>query len=135
MPSEAERNVGHGHVFPRPDGREQRCGGPALCPSCAEQNTLKAGYTDDLFAAQAVARGRLTALLALLRAEEPVGRPVVLEHLDLALADLRPPEEPEVREAAPVLDERVHSRRCGIQPHGHGRACHADCPTCHGEDE
>src|SRR5204862_542339 len=29
MPSEAERNVGHGHVFPRPDGREQRRGGPA----------------------------------------------------------------------------------------------------------
>jgi hypothetical protein len=30
-----ERNVGHGHVFPRPDGRRSRCGGPALCRECA----------------------------------------------------------------------------------------------------
>jgi hypothetical protein len=30
----AERNVGHGRVFPRPDGRVQSCGGPALCREC-----------------------------------------------------------------------------------------------------
>lgn len=28
-------NVGHGHVFPRPDGVRARCGGPALCHVCA----------------------------------------------------------------------------------------------------
>lgn len=28
-------NVGHGHVFPRPDGVKARCGGPALCHVCA----------------------------------------------------------------------------------------------------
>lgn len=27
-------NVGHGHVFPRPDGMKARCGGPGLCPEC-----------------------------------------------------------------------------------------------------
>lgn len=25
-----------------------------------------------------------------------------------------------------------HSRACGIHPHPHGSACHANCPTCHG---
>jgi hypothetical protein len=29
-----DRNVGHGRVFPRPDGRVQKCGGPALCREC-----------------------------------------------------------------------------------------------------
>lgn len=29
------QNVGHGHVFPRPDGVRARCGGPALCRECA----------------------------------------------------------------------------------------------------
>jgi len=28
-------NVGHGHVFPRPDGMKARCGGPSLCSQCA----------------------------------------------------------------------------------------------------
>lgn len=27
-------NTGHGHVFPRPDGRVARCGGPTLCGVC-----------------------------------------------------------------------------------------------------
>jgi hypothetical protein len=28
-------NIGHGHVFPRPDGVRARCGGPAMCRVCA----------------------------------------------------------------------------------------------------
>lgn len=31
------KNVGHGHVFPRPDGIRARCGGPAICPECAKE--------------------------------------------------------------------------------------------------
>lgn len=31
----AEQNVGHGWVFPRPDGMKARCGGPAICSECA----------------------------------------------------------------------------------------------------
>jgi hypothetical protein len=27
----------HGHVVPRPDGMLARCGGPALCPACAQE--------------------------------------------------------------------------------------------------
>lgn len=26
---------GHGHVTPNPDGSKARCGGPAICPTCA----------------------------------------------------------------------------------------------------
>lgn len=29
-------NFGHGHVYPRPDGYLARCGGPALCNECRE---------------------------------------------------------------------------------------------------
>lgn len=36
------RNVGHGHVNPRPDGLKARCGGPALCGQCRlEQDGYK----------------------------------------------------------------------------------------------
>ena len=28
-------NTGHGHVWPRPDGRKARCGGPRFCQECA----------------------------------------------------------------------------------------------------
>ncbi|MCW3734882.1 hypothetical protein K6Y81_05905 [Burkholderia cenocepacia] len=28
-------NSGHGHVFPRPDGRKAKCGGPVVCAVCA----------------------------------------------------------------------------------------------------
>ena len=30
----ARRNTGHGHVYPRPDGRRTRCGGPGICHLC-----------------------------------------------------------------------------------------------------
>lgn len=29
------KNVGHGHVFPRPDGVRAKCGGPVICAECA----------------------------------------------------------------------------------------------------
>lgn len=33
------------------------------------------------------------------------------------------------------FDSRPHSRACGIRCTGHGRGCHTNCPTCHGQDE
>jgi len=30
------QNIGHGHVFKRPDGNKMRCGGPEMCSQCAE---------------------------------------------------------------------------------------------------
>jgi hypothetical protein len=29
-------NIGHGHVWPRPDGAMARCGGPARCDVCSK---------------------------------------------------------------------------------------------------
>lgn len=34
-PAQQGDNVGHGHVYPRPDGVKARCGGPAICKECA----------------------------------------------------------------------------------------------------
>lgn len=31
------RNIGHGHVHPRPDGFQARCGGPTQCVVCADE--------------------------------------------------------------------------------------------------
>lgn len=31
------KNTGHGHVNPRPDGMRARCGGPAICSVCASE--------------------------------------------------------------------------------------------------
>ena len=95
-PPLAARNVGHGHVFARPDGRRARCGGPALCPECSKDATLLAARDADA----AVAVGRLRAVVALL--EDPGARPpraVVLEHLRAALADLGPALPPEAPDA------------------------------------
>lgn len=34
-------DAGHGHVWPRPDGRRARCGGARMCQQCrADQQTL-----------------------------------------------------------------------------------------------
>lgn len=30
------QNMGHGHVFPRPDGIRMRCGGPGICSECSK---------------------------------------------------------------------------------------------------
>lgn len=38
----AERNTGHGHVYPRADGMKARCGGPAICPRCAAEFATEA---------------------------------------------------------------------------------------------
>jgi hypothetical protein len=45
--SEVNPNVGHGHVFPRPDGMKSRCGGPAMCSGCAQDLALKEAETLD----------------------------------------------------------------------------------------
>ena len=39
-------NLGHGHVYPRPDGHVMRCGGPAICSTCAIAlaDALRSGY-------------------------------------------------------------------------------------------
>lgn len=34
---EQNKNTGHGHVRPRPDGMKARCGGPGLCRECAKE--------------------------------------------------------------------------------------------------
>ena len=34
-------NVGHGHVFPRPDGNRMRCGGPGMCAECSKDQARK----------------------------------------------------------------------------------------------
>jgi hypothetical protein len=39
-------NIGHGHVFPRPDGVKARCGGPAICMECAGDQARKAKASD-----------------------------------------------------------------------------------------
>lgn len=31
----ARGNIGHGHVYERPDGVKARCGGPRMCHACA----------------------------------------------------------------------------------------------------
>ncbi len=33
--TEMGTNIGHGHVFKRPDGMVSRCGGPTMCKECA----------------------------------------------------------------------------------------------------
>ena len=35
------KNTGHGHVNPRPDGLVARCGGPRLCSECIREAALK----------------------------------------------------------------------------------------------
>lgn len=62
-------NSGHGHVFPRPDGVKARCGGPAICPVCAQ----------DLGALQADQRLAQPAAVAPREPPGPRLRLVVLE--------------------------------------------------------
>lgn len=38
-----EANIGHGHVWPRPDKFKAKCGGPTICPPCIAE---AAGYAD-----------------------------------------------------------------------------------------
>lgn len=40
--SDDQRNTGHGHVYPRPDGVKARCGGPVICAECARDAARKA---------------------------------------------------------------------------------------------
>jgi hypothetical protein len=44
-PAGGAGNVGHGHVFPRPDGRVARCGGPGICRECSRDAGLRATQT------------------------------------------------------------------------------------------
>lgn len=38
-----QTGCGHGWVFPMPGGVKARCGGPAICPACAKDATLRLG--------------------------------------------------------------------------------------------
>lgn len=37
QPEPSNKNTGHGHVRPRPDGRRARCGGPGICAECSRE--------------------------------------------------------------------------------------------------
>lgn len=37
--SAEDRNTGHGHVNPRPDGMKARCGGPGVCKVCSAEKS------------------------------------------------------------------------------------------------
>lgn len=37
----SDKNIGHGHVYPRPDGARARCGGPGLCSECSKELAQK----------------------------------------------------------------------------------------------
>ena len=40
-PDPGQLNRGHGHVRPRPDGVKARCGGPALCRACQQEQAAE----------------------------------------------------------------------------------------------
>lgn len=44
MKSESGENKGHGHIYPRSDGVKVRCGGPALCSTCAAELAFKSVF-------------------------------------------------------------------------------------------
>jgi hypothetical protein len=81
-PSPRSLNVGHGHVFPRPDGKKTRCGGVGICPECTQQATLKEGAEAEIRGREAEARGRLTAICGVLEdPEAPAKRAWLLDEL------------------------------------------------------
>jgi hypothetical protein len=41
-PEPPNRNVGHGRIFPRPDGEVMQCGGPVLCRECTSDEGKRA---------------------------------------------------------------------------------------------
>jgi hypothetical protein len=46
LKAEGLDNVGHGHVFTRPDSTIARCGGPGMCEQCKKDfETLQAAFT------------------------------------------------------------------------------------------
>jgi hypothetical protein len=50
-PAPPDRNVGHGRIFPRPDGEVAACGGPVLCLTC-QADEGKRATAEALFAAE-----------------------------------------------------------------------------------
>lgn len=40
-PSDVNKNTGHGHIYPRPDGVSMRCGGPKRCDECQKDKLRK----------------------------------------------------------------------------------------------
>lgn len=54
-----EGAVGHGHVVPNADGSVARCGGPAICPTCAREQlevTTRLAEADSLEPAKQAAK-------------------------------------------------------------------------------
>ena len=71
-------NTGDGHVWPRPDGHQLRCGGPRHCPRCTADAAMlaistgseaaKTGASDDLASAFATLAEAAKALMVRLDA-------------------------------------------------------------------
>jgi len=104
----SEKNVGHGHVYPRPDGMKARCGGPAICSECAAD---LARQDRDAKESRLAAKKELTRLreaLQFIRDLEPGSRGAygkfkeAQDRARLALAG-RDPEPPSF---SPNFDER-----------------------------
>ena len=75
-------NLGHGHVWPRPDGARARCGGPGICRECSRDAALRDGGTG-------AARAHLRAAREMLGdGGPPVARAAVRAEVDAALAAL-----------------------------------------------
>ena len=87
-PDDPSRNVGHGLVWPRPDGHRARCGGPLICRACMSDAALKAAQISDSRAALADARASLAKAVDVLRGDGPVSRSDLAEMLADVLADL-----------------------------------------------
>jgi hypothetical protein len=85
VPDVDHLNRGHGHVFPRPDGKVARCGGPAICSVCAGDLARK-NAMEQHPSAPPEAKGYVVATDALERLERLVA--VISEPLVAFTAEL-----------------------------------------------
>jgi hypothetical protein len=84
------------------------------CPACGQPIVMQ--YAVDVDQVNAIPNGEL--------ADVTLNGTVAGVHIS---HDCIPPTKRE------PVDERPHSRACGMHAHPHGDQCHSNCPTCHGE--